>query len=127
MTYAEIYSSIRPGIAADVVLRAEASFGFKFSMVQADNGPEYCRYFEESLRRKGIPTRHSRLHRPNDNAFIERFNRTIQEECLGRTIYHTATNSQLQAKLNKYLEFYNVHRVHLSLQYRTPLQMLQSS
>jgi transposase InsO family protein len=33
----------------------------------------------------------------------------------------------LQAKINKYLEFYNTKRVHLSLQYRTPQQMLQSS
>jgi transposase len=127
MTYAEIHSHIRPGIATKAILRARDSFGFGFSMVQADNGPEYSRYFEEVLKRKGIPTRHSRLHRPNDNAHIERFNRTIQEECLGRTIYHTTTNDQLQVKIDKYLEFYNTKRVHLSLQYRTTNQMLQSS
>lgn len=127
MTHAEIHSHIRPGIAADVVLRAEAKFGFRFTMVQADNGPEYSRYFEEVLGRKGIPTRHSRLHRPNDNAFIERYNRTIQDECLGRYLDYRTTNTQVQAKLDKYLEFYNVQRVHLSLQYRTPSEMLQSS
>jgi len=83
MTYAEIHSHIRPGLAAGVVLRAQSNFDFKFNLVQADNGPEYSRYFEEVIRRRSIPTRHSRLHRPNDNAHIERFNRTIQEECLG--------------------------------------------
>jgi transposase InsO family protein len=127
MTYAEIHSHILPGLAAKVVLKAEASFGFKLLMVQADNGPEYSRYFEEVLRRKGIPTRHSRLHRPNDNAHIERFNRTIQEECLGRHLNFSIPNQVIQAKLNTYLEFYNTKRVHLSLQYRTPQQMLQSS
>jgi transposase InsO family protein len=127
MTYAEIHEHIRPGLAANVILRAQTSFGFKFNMVQADNGPEYSRYFEEVLRRKGITTRHSRLHRPNDNAHIERFNRTIQEECLGRYLDFRVTNQHLQAKLNSYLEFYNTKRVHLSLQYRTPHQMLQSS
>jgi len=127
MTHAEIYDRIGPGIAAEVVLRAEQLFGFSFTMVQADNGPEYSRYFEDTLRRKGIPTRHSRLHRPNDNAFIERFNRTIQEECLGRHLDYRTINTQVQAKLNQYVEFYNNKRVHLSLQYRTPNQMLQSS
>ncbi len=52
-------------------------------LVQADNGPEYSRYFEQTMKRANIQTRHSRLHRPNDNAFIERFNRTIQTECIG--------------------------------------------
>jgi putative transposase len=127
MTYAEIHSHIRPGLAAKAVLRAEASFGFSFLMVQADNGPEYSRYFEEYLHRRDVSTRHSRLHRPNDNAFIERYNRTIQEECLGRYLDFRIPNTQVQAKIDKYLEFYNTKRVHLSLQYRTPQQMLQSS
>lgn len=127
MTYAEVHSHITPGIAADVILRAESNFGFKFNMVQADNGPEYSRFFEEVLRRKSIPTRHSRLHRPNDNAHIERYNRTIQEECLGRYLDDKVSNQQLQVKLNKYLEFYNTKRVHLGLQLKTPAEMLQSS
>jgi transposase InsO family protein len=67
-----------------VITKAEAKFGYKFNMVQADNGPEFGHYFENKLARNNILTRHSRLHRPNDNAHIERFNRTIQEECLGR-------------------------------------------
>jgi transposase InsO family protein len=127
MTYAEIHSHIRPGIAARVVTNARDRFGFKFTMIQADNGPEYSHYFEDTLSRQNVTTRHSRLHRPNDNAHIERFNRTIQEECLGRYIDFKTPNKQIQTKINKYLEFYNTKRVHLSLQYRTPQQMLQSS
>jgi transposase InsO family protein len=71
MTHAEIHPRILPGLAAKVVLNARTKFGFNFSMVQADNGPEYSRYFEEVLKRQGVSTRHSRLHRPNDNSFIE--------------------------------------------------------
>jgi transposase InsO family protein len=127
MTYAEIHSRILPGLAAKVVMGASASFGFKFAMVQADNGPEYSHYFEDTLSRQNILTRHSRLHRPNDNAHIERFNRTIQEECLGRYLDFSIPNQLIQKKIDKYLEFYNTKRVHLSLQYRTPNQMLQSS
>lgn len=84
-------------------------------MLQADNGPEYSHYFEDVLSRQNIITRHSRLHRPNDNAHIERFNRTIQEECLGRYLDPTISNQKIQSKLNHYLEFYNTKRVHLSL------------
>jgi len=127
MTHAEIHDHIRPGIAALVVMRASEQFGFTFHMVQADNGPEYSHYFEDVLAKQDITTRHSRLHRPNDNAHIERFNRTIQEECLGRYLDFKIPNQQVQTKLNKYLDFYNTKRVHLSLQYRTPNQMLQSS
>jgi len=127
MAYAEIHSHIRPGLAAKTVSRASEVFGLDFCLVQADNGLEFSRYFEDVLTRRGVRTRHSRLGRPNDNAHIERFNRTIQEECLGRCLDHRATNSQIQSKINKYLEFYNQKRVHLGLQMRTPIQMLQSS
>ena len=127
MTYVEIHSHIRPGIAAMVITKAEAKFGYKFNMVQADNGPEFGHYFENKLARNNILTRHSRLHRPNDNAHIERFNRTIQEECLGRYLDFSIPNRLIQIKINNYLDFYNTKRVHLSLQYRTPHQMLQSS
>jgi transposase InsO family protein len=127
MTYAEIHSQIRPGIAAAAILKAEELFGFKISMVQADNGPEFSHYFEDKLRRQGINTRHSRLHRPNDNAHIERYNRTIQEECLGRYLDDRVPDQQIQAKLNRYLEFYNYKRVHLGLRLKTPSEMLQRS
>ena len=127
MTYAEIHEHIRPGIAANAICRAEARFGFSFTMVQSDNGPEFSHYFEQTLAKRGILTRHTRLGRPNDNAHIERYNRIIQEECLGNTITYKIANKQLQIKINNYLDYYNAKRVHLSLQYRTPLQMLQSS
>ena len=127
MTYAEIHSHIRPSIAARVIARAQTQFGFKFAMVQADNGPEFSKYFEQALARNNTPTRHSRLGRPNDNAHIERYNRTIQEECLGRYLDDRTSNKQLQVKLNKYLEFYNHKRVHLGLQLKTPSEMLQRS
>jgi len=127
MAYAEIHPRILPGLAAQVILHARNEFGFDFHMVQADNGPEFSRYFEQVLRGHSMPLRHTRLGRPNDNAHIERFNRTIQEECLGSTITYKTTTAHIQRKLNNYLEFYNFHRVHLGLQLRTPAEMLQRS
>ncbi len=127
MTYAEIHPRILPGLAAKVVLHSRNEFGFDFTMVQADNGPEFSRYFEQVLAGHDMPVSHTRLGRPNDNAHIERFNRTIQEECLGNTITYKTTTKHIQTKIHNYLEYYNFKRVHLSLQYRTPSEMLQRS
>jgi transposase InsO family protein len=127
MAYAEVHPRILPGIAARVVQHARYEFGFDFLMVQADNGPEFSRYFEQVLRSDDTPVRHTRLGRPNDNAHIERFNRIVQEECLGNTIYYSTPRTHIQGKLDNYLHYYNYKRVHLSLQYKVPADMLQSS
>lgn len=125
MTYAEIHERILPGLAASTVLHAQTSWGFKTQMAQADNGPEFGRFFTQVLNGKQIQVRHSRLGRPNDNAHIERFNRTIQEECLGNRISSHVATATVQAKINKYIEFYNTKRVHLGIQMQTPASMLQ--
>lgn len=127
IAYAEVHSKILPGKATQTVLDAQRLFGFSFAMVQADNGPEFGRYFAERMKANSIAVRHSRLGRPNDNAHIERFNRTIQEECLGSKISSSVASATLQAKLNQYIEFYNHERVHLGLELQTPVSMLQRS
>lgn len=127
MTYAEIHSRILPGLAANTILRAQEAMGFRFFMVQADNGTEFSSYFEQQMNKQHITVRHSRLGRPNDNAHIERFNRTIQEECLGNRISSKVATPHLQTKINHYIAYYNTKRIHLGLQLRIPASMLQRS
>ena len=127
MAYAMLSTTLRQGLAAQAVRDAQTVFGFSFAMVQSDNGPEYGRYFEQEMKRAGIHTRHSRLHRPNDNAHIERFNRTIQEECIGSYWRKSVPLSRRKEKLNEYIEYYNNERVHLGIQMQTPAEMLQRS
>jgi len=124
MAYVELHDRIGPGIAAKVILHAQDKCGFTFAMVQSDNGLEFSSIFENRLHAHGIQTRHSRLHRPNDNAHIERFNRTIQEECTGRILSYKTTTKEIQDRLTAYLDFYNTKRIHLGLQLRTPVEML---
>lgn len=125
MTYVILVPKLSPGLAAQAVLEAQKRWGFTISMVQADNGPEYGRYFEQQMVKAGIQTRHSRLQRPNDNAHIERFNRTIQTECIGYYWQTSVPLARQQKKLKEYLDFYNQKRVHLGIQLRTPMEMLQ--
>jgi transposase InsO family protein len=127
MAYAEIHDKILPGLAAHTIGSAQQIFGFHFSMVQADNGPEFGRYFTQRLASENIQVRHSRLGRPNDNAHIERFNRTIQEECLGNRLSSSVATATLQTKITQYIEFYNTKRIHLGLELQTPVSMLQRS
>lgn len=122
-SYSEHHPVLSQKLAAEVIRRGEAYAGFNFRTVQADNGPEYSADFERRLQTRGTTVRHSRIRRPNDNAHIERFNRTIQEEC---TSSHVSVTKDLQSKVLAYLAYYNDERLHLGLQCRTPREMLQS-
>ncbi len=119
--YAEYHERIGVEISAQFVLRAQARAGFGFRMVQSDNGPEYSRWFTNRLATVGIPTRHSRVRRPNDNAHIERFNRTIQEECF-RGLRPRADSAARQ--LDEYLRYYNEARLHLGIGLSTPARIV---
>lgn len=125
MAYAMRAPRLGAGLAARAVLEAQERWGFTIAMIQADNGPEYSRYFEQTLKRRNIQTRHSRLHRPNDNAHIERFNRTIQTECIGYYWRRSVPLQRQRNTLTAYLDYYNTKRVHLGIQMRVPAEMLQ--
>ena len=125
MAYAKVYDELRPGLSVQTILEAQVKLGFKFKTVQADNGPEFGKHFAERLQAKGIAIRHTRLHRPNDNAHIERFNRTIQEECTGSYYLESESLDALNMRISNYLDYYNNNRIHLGLRFMTPSQMLQ--
>ena len=124
MAYARVYEDLKPGHSIDAIIEAEQYFGFNFKTVQSDNGLEFARYFETKLETKGIKIRHTRLGRPNDNAHIERFNRTIQEECTGSYYLESEPLKKLDNKVLNYIDFYNYKRIHLGIGYRTPAGML---
>ncbi len=65
--------------------------------------------------------RHSRVRKANDNAHVERFNRTIQEECLDQVPKKLPA---YQEAIAKYLAYCNGERVHLGIDCLTPLQKL---
>lgn len=123
-TYVEYHERLSQRVSYEFLKRGEGHAGFKFRCVQSDNGPEFGRWLNDQLRSKGIVLRHSRVHKPNDNAFIERFNRTVQQEGLDYTLPDPRT---IQEQLKAYLAYYNKERLHSSLQYRTPQEMLQRS
>lgn len=96
---------------------------FKFNMLQSDHGQEFSTYFTENIQLKGLKHRHTRIRKPIDNAHLERFNRTIQEECLDRI---PKSLRSYQKHIPEYLHYYNKERLHLGLNFKTPLQVVLS-
>jgi transposase InsO family protein len=121
LAYAEYHPKLRQHISLKVVSRAQEKFGFKFNTVQTDNGPEFKDYLNFGLKRNRISLRHSRVRTPNDNAHVERFNRTIQEECFDRKNPNERTASK---RLTEYIAYYNEKRLHLGLNLLTPTQFV---
>lgn len=119
--YAQYQPRMTQLASVDVIQSATNYFGFPFSVVQTDNGPEFKSGFEYNLSHRKIQVRHSRVRRPNDNAHIERFIRTIQDECFKGKY---PKESSAQQKLTKYITFYNEKRLHLSLNLETPRQFV---
>lgn len=122
--YAEIVKPIGAEASARFVRRAERAAPFQFVMVQTDHGSEFSTRFTHRLKERGIRHRHSRVRQKDDQAHIERFNRTVQEECLDRTAH---TVEDFKAALKEYLPWYNGERSHLGINYQTPLEMLRRS
>lgn len=119
--YAEYQPRIPQKTSTQVLFKAKEYFGFPFSTVQTDNGPEFKHGFGFSLALANIQVRHSRVRTPNDNAHVERFIRTIQDECFNGKMPKEHTVSD---QLKEYIEFYNTKRLHLSLDFMTPTQIV---
>ena len=125
LAYAEYHPRLSQATSHSVIMQAQKRFGFPIMMIQTDNGPEFKDGLQASLGRQRIHLRHSRIRTPNDNAHVERFIRTIQEECFGGFLPNENTVAK---KLKAYIVFYNTHRLHLSLNCLTPTEfMLQRS
>lgn len=122
--YAEVVSRIGAEASARFVRRAQKAASFRFEMVQTDHGSEFSTWFTHALEQNDIAHRHSRVRQSNDNAHVERFNRTVQEECLDRTAH---TIPRFKKALASYMLYYNNERLHMGLNYKTPLEVLRRS
>jgi len=101
---------------------AELHAPFSFQTLQSDHGSEFSRRFTTRVLARGMSHRHSRIRTPNDNAHLERFNRTIQEECISRL----SRNLRVWRKeIPEYLRYYNGERPHMGLDMLTPLEVLR--
>lgn len=120
ITYAKAYPRMNGRIALRFVAEAQKYASFQFSMLQSDHGPEFSSWFVARIQKNH---RYTRIGKPNDNSHIERFNRTLQEECLDKVPNDVG---KINCALKKYLRYYNYERVHGGINYQIPMQMVPS-
>lgn len=96
---------------------------FPLHMLQSDHGAEFSKHFSKQLLAHDIQHRHTHVRSPTENGHLERFNRTIQEECLNRI---PKTLRAYRKAIPEYLHFYNTERPHMALDMQTPFKVMQS-
>ena len=120
--YAAVVEKIGAAPSVRFIRKARRTAPFIFEMIQTDHGPEFSTWFTHGLMTMGCAHRHSRVRQSNDNAHIERFNRTIQEECFDR-VPHTIPS--FKKALRPYLKYYNAERMHMGINYLTPMEVMR--
>src|ERR1035437_2377984 len=116
--YVKAYEKISGRNSLKFIKEAQTHAPFTFGMLQSDHGPEFGDWFVEQVKKSH---RYTRIGKPNDNSHVERFNRTVQEECLDkveRTVY------TLNKALRTYIPYYNQKRLHFGLNLKTPEQFI---
>jgi len=117
--FAKAYERMNAATTLQFVKLAQQEATFHFNMLQSDHGPEFGKWFVSRVRKLH---RYTRIGKPNDNAHIERFNRTLQEECLDKRPDNVES---INCALKKYLRYYNHERLHLGISLRAPVQLIQ--
>ena len=96
---------------------------FSFRCIQTDHGSEFSKWFTKVIEYHGVKHRHSRVRRPTDNAHVERFIRTLQDECLHRI---PRDYSLWKKEIPEFICYYNNERPHMGINMKTPLEVVRS-
>ncbi|MGL4758472.1 MAG: DDE-type integrase/transposase/recombinase, partial [Patescibacteria group bacterium] len=82
ISFAKTYDTLNSTNAKDTLKEFERLYNTIPKAVQTDNGLEYHKYFDEFLSESNIKHYWNYPNSPKMNAFVERMNRTLQEECV---------------------------------------------
>lgn len=88
--------------------------------IRTDNGPEFTsKWFQLWLSNKKIQWNPIQKAKPQQNAFIERFNRTYREDVLDANMLLSVEHGQQLT--DQFIQEYNCERLHESLNFQTPV------
>lgn len=105
------------------VKQASQRAPFTFKTIQTDYGSEFSKQVTKVIGHARVNHRHSRVRTPTDNGYVERFIRTLQDECLHRI---PRDFKIWQKEIPEFLEYYNTKRPHMGINIKTPLEMVRS-
>lgn len=90
----------------------------------SDNGKQFiARDFGDYLRQTGLQHVRTSIGYPQSNGKIERYHRTITQECLRRTSFIDLDDARRQ--IARYVESYNTKRLHSAVYYLTPQEVFE--
>ena len=93
--------------------------------IRSDNGPEYIgSTLANWAQRHGIRLDHIQPGKPQQNAYVERYNRTVRSEWLSQFVFETMEEVQEQA--TRWLWTYNNERPNMAIGGITPAMKLKA-
>ena len=95
---------------------------FAIKRVQTDNGSEFLKHFEQACEEKGLIHFFNYPKHPQANGYLERFNRTIQEQFVNQYIDTLDELDEFNRELMKYLIWYNTEKPHRGIGNLPPLR-----
>ncbi|AJI96041.1 integrase core domain protein [Yersinia ruckeri] len=96
----------------------------KPTAIRCDNGPEYTGKMLMSWAvHQNITLRFIQPGKPQQNAYIERYNRTVRYDWLGQYLFTSL--DELQNYATQWQWFYNNERPNMALNGYTPMQHIQ--
>lgn len=125
VAYAKRVKTASSANTLEVLRDFQAQYAVAIHTVQTDNGSEFLGVFDDYLTQQNVTHYFSYPRSPKVNGYIERFNRTLQEEFIERCDAWWYDLTAGDQKLTKYLTWYNAQRPHASLGYRPPLAYVQ--
>lgn len=89
-------------------------------IIRTDNGPEFrSKRFQLWLKQNNIKWSPIQKGKPQQNAIVERFNKTYREDVLDANIFHSM---ELAREITeRWMRDYNYERPHQALNYKTPM------
>ena len=118
------YPRITSANMKDFYFRFKKVYPATIRIWQSDNGSENLGVFDRQLEADGIPHLFIYPRCPQINTFIERYNRTIQEECLDYHLDELIDLKQGNRLLADWNIYYNTKRRHHSLGLKSPIDYL---
>jgi len=118
------YSRITSTNMKDFYTRFKKVYPAAIRIWQSDNGSENLGVFDQELEKDGIPHLFIYPNCPQINTFIERYNRTIQEEFLDYHLDELTDINQGNQLLADWNVYYNTKRRHHSLGLKSPIDYL---
>lgn len=119
--YARVYKTNSSANATDFLERLLYLSNNQIQHIHHDNGGEFKKDFEQACQLLKLHQIFSRVRTPKDNAALERFNWTVQDEWLDLSDVGLDEIDEANKDLTNWLVEYNQDRPHQSLDYQTPV------